>query len=180
MPRLFFALSLPASLSDALDDLAEGIPDARWALENDYHLTLAFLGEVPPGRRRDAEDAARRVRVAPLEIQLRGVGAFPRRPPARVLWAGIDPEPRLLTLQRRLCAELRADGFLLEQRRFHPHVTLARLDRDVPRGPVSDWLVAHMSFGPRSFRVTRFQLLESEASSGAPRYRLLQSFGLFG
>jgi 2'-5' RNA ligase len=103
---------------------------ARWVNTGNMHLTLKFLGEIPPA---DIPDVTRAVQIASGGIrrfyfETRGLGFFPdaRRP--RVFWAGIrDSEGALAALHGRLQEELFKVGFEMETRAFHPHLTLARI-----------------------------------------------------
>ena len=94
------------------------------------HLTLAFLGELPPERAVEAFEVARGIAWAPFAVRLDRWGGFRR---SKVGWAGsARPSPRLLEMQARLEGGLRAAGFALEERPFAPHVTLVRkLERPV-------------------------------------------------
>lgn len=178
MPRLFFALTLPESVSDRLDDLCEGLHDADWVTDLGYHLTLAFLGEVPPSQVEDAVLAGRGVQVAPFELEVGGVGTFPQRGKRRrVLWAGVRDAPTLAVLERRLRRELEAAGFALEKRPFHAHVTLARIT-DCEGADVDDWLARNSGLVERPFRVTSFHLIESVPGQHGREYRVLRSFAL--
>ena len=56
--RLFFGLSLPPSAREATADYARRAAQAvpgRYALPDNHHITLAFLGEVEPARAGEAE-----------------------------------------------------------------------------------------------------------------------------
>ncbi|MCS6890944.1 MAG: RNA 2',3'-cyclic phosphodiesterase, partial [Rhodovarius sp.] len=55
--RLFVALPLPDALRHELAALASGIPGARWVPEENYHLTLRFIGEVGHDRAHDVDEA---------------------------------------------------------------------------------------------------------------------------
>jgi len=179
VPRLFFALSVPPTVSDELDGLCEGIPRARWALENDFHITLSFLGEVERHRVRDVLDAAREVFVAPFALELSGAGVFPHRGEPRVLWIGCKPEERLMSLQRGLESALARASFPLERRKYHPHVTLARIERS-PREPLADWLGHHLNFSAPPFKVFRFHLYSSVLTAQGSHYSIDESFTLRG
>ena len=100
--RLFVAVAVPVHAADELDDavapLRQSWPGLRWTGRDAWHLTLAFLGEVtepvcarlvPPLERA----AGRRPR---LPLALGGAGAFPDAARARVLWAGVQGDPRAL------------------------------------------------------------------------------------
>jgi len=178
VPRLFFAIGLPLRVTEQLERMAEGIPSARWVPEDNYHLTLSFLGEVPARQLRDVLDAAKAVRAEPFSLSFEGVGTFPKRPPARVLWAGLRSEPLLGLLQRRLERALKELGFGPDDRKFRAHVTLARLGREAPRGAVHDWLAEHIGFCTEPFPVTRFQLVSSVLTPGGSEYQVEGTFPL--
>lgn len=177
MPRLFFALTVPPSISDSLDELTEGIPRARWALDNDYHITLSFLGEVPHHRLDEVIDVAEGLRGSTFELSLQSAGVFPHRGQPRVLWIGLKKEERLIALQRSLHQSLLGAEFPLERRKYHPHITLARIDR-APREPVFDWLGHHLGYESKPFLVHRFHLFSSVLTPQGSRYTIERSFGL--
>ena len=179
MPRVFFAVLPPPAVLDTLDDACEGITDAHWVLETDFHLTLAFLGEVSPHQIEGLVDIATVVRPPPFRLELESVGVFPTRGRPRVLWAGVKKEPRLVALQRMLRTELGKSGLSLEKRKFHPHVTLARIE-GCPSDDVSDWLARNLSLRAGPFGVFEFHLMVSERAGYGPRYRSLERFVLRG
>jgi 2'-5' RNA ligase len=52
---------------------------------------------------------------------------FPAHGPPRVLWIGIGRgEQEMIAVQRELAGRVRRLGIELEDRAFHPHLTLAR------------------------------------------------------
>ena len=53
MPRLFVALPVPEEIADDLIALQSGVPDARWVMPENFHVTLCFAGEVQGGAMRD-------------------------------------------------------------------------------------------------------------------------------
>ena len=63
-----------------------------------------------------------------LSLSAGGVGVFPSVKKARVVYAGIKGETdRLAALHKTLDADLAGQGFKKEERRFAPHLTLARI-----------------------------------------------------
>ncbi|MCI4322553.1 MAG: RNA 2',3'-cyclic phosphodiesterase [Thermoplasmata archaeon] len=117
--RLFVGVPVPV-----LDLGGTGIPRAE------EHLTLAFLGEIDPGR----EEAVMLAVGSALEgvvafpVEFRGVGAFPSTASPRVMWIGTaaGSEP-LIAIARRLHGRLRDAGFVSDDRPLVPHVTLFRV-----------------------------------------------------
>jgi 2'-5' RNA ligase len=134
--RLFFALWPDAGASERLAELARGVATefgGKPVAAARIHLTLAFLGEVDEQRMPAVTEAASSVHCAPFPVRLDVRGSFAG---ARVAWAGMsDAEPSaLLHLQGALAAALESSGFVLEERAFAPHATLARrVARAVPR-----------------------------------------------
>ncbi|MFE6866927.1 RNA 2',3'-cyclic phosphodiesterase [Kitasatospora sp. NPDC057692] len=129
--RLFVAVLPPV---EALQDLADavapvrGLPGAdrlRWTAVDAWHLTLAFLGEVPAERVPGLEAALAGVAEGhPAHtLRLAGGGRFGDR----VLWAGVEGQDwalrRLAEAVHGAAAEVvgETDDFT-----FHPHLTLAR------------------------------------------------------
>jgi len=177
MARLFFAIVPPPAVSELLDDVCEGLSDVDWTDAADFHLTLAFLGEVSERHLQDLVDVGRTVRTPSFRLELESVGVFSSRGRPRVLWAGVRKEEKLLALQRVLSRELRQAGFELEQRKFHPHLTLGRPD-DCPADEISDWLGRHLSLRAGPFGVFEFRLISSQRPGHGPRYVTLERFPL--
>jgi 2'-5' RNA ligase len=138
--RLFVAFAIPEDARRELRRRVEGVrrelPRARWVDPMRAHLTLAFLGEVEAARRAELEAALADAfgAQAPLEMGLEGGGGFPPGRPARVVWVGLFAAPELAGVQRVVArAAAAAAGVAVEERDYHPHVTLARCDP--PWGP---------------------------------------------
>lgn len=138
--RLFIALNLPAAerkrLLKASKPLRESSLPVRWLPPEAYHLTLKFLGEVPPDEADQVEEALRTIagKASRFPLRLGGFGAFPsvRRP--RVIWCGAEALPQLRALKHDLEWELAALGFERELRAFHPHITVGRAAADARAG----------------------------------------------
>ena len=134
--RLFVAVELPPpvrrKLIEHIERLRHSVPNARasWIRDENLHLTLKFLGEIPvtSAEKLAAAVSIATTRVEPFEIVVGGCGAFPPRGQPRVLWIGIeDPTGKLLELHRALEDECGKAGFPREERPFYPHLTLARI-----------------------------------------------------
>lgn len=128
--RLFVSIEPPADALAALDaelgpTRAVAPHGLRWTRPEQWHLTLAFLGEVP-----DAdvpaltESLAAVVGDAPISLRLAGGGCFGDR----VLWVGLAGDVHALrTLAEAAGAAARSAGVALEEdARYRPHLTLAR------------------------------------------------------
>ncbi len=188
--RLFVAVAVPVHAADELDGavgpLRPSWPALRWTGRDAWHLTLAFLGEVtePVCTRlvpRLERAAARHPR---LSLSLGGAGAFPGAPRARVLWTGVQGEPRALAaLAASVAAGARRAGAppAEEGRRFQPHLTLARCREPVDVRP----LVGRLSgYTGTPWTAGEIYLIRSHLPGGRPhdrpRYETLGCWPLAG
>ena len=136
--RAFVALEMPATIQQALREIAadlrkklNGLP-LRWLPIENIHLTLKFLGEISESSL-DSISAlleAQANTIQPFEIRLAGTGVFPNSRRPNVVWVGIDAPESLLHLQQGIENDLSDLGFPKEQRKFSPHLTLARVQRN--------------------------------------------------
>lgn len=144
------------------------VPPDRW------HLTLAFLGEVPGDRLPDLTErlgrAATRSRLTGWAIA--GGGAFPSPDRASVLWAGVTGDrDGLIRLAGRAAAAARRTGVPIAQQRYRPHVTLARAR--TPGGADARSLVAALqSLAAGTEPVTEVVLVRSVLGAQARHERL--------
>lgn len=165
--RLFVALTPPRDALEELRSAADGVraaqPALRWTRPEQWHLTLAFLGEVGDGTRADLVERLGRcaARHGPLTLALRSAGRFGDR----VLWTHVagDVEPL-----RRLAASVRAAarraGAGVEDRPYRPHLTLARAARgDADLRPA---VAALDAFSGRSWTATDLHLVRSRLGAG--------------
>jgi RNA 2',3'-cyclic 3'-phosphodiesterase len=186
--RLFIAADVPDAVREALAALQARISAAlgrsgtlKWVKPEHAHLTLVFLGNVDDARvPAVVETVAAAVDLPGFEVAFEGVGVFPPRGAPRVLWVGVGRGDReLVELQRMLASRIAALGLPLEDRPFHPHLTLARWresrssDRDraiaaAPRGVAAR---AH---------VDGATLYQSRLSPAGPTYTALARANLTG
>ena len=177
MPRLFVAVDLPEAAKDALSGVGFGLPGARWLPREQLHVTLAFLGEVDGGQAQDVRDALRSVRGSPFALSLRGLGHFPLRGEARVAWAGLRANEPLLQIHRAVTRQIEHAGCELEHRKFHPHVTLARLTGTPPHR-LADWLAMNGGFETGPFEVNEFILYSSVLGSKGATHQVEEAYPL--
>jgi 2'-5' RNA ligase len=166
---VFFALVPPPSLRQTLALLAgavaQGARGRPMPAEN-LHVTVAFVGAWPLSGLSRWIDAGERCAGAPMHITLDALGGFRR---ASVAWIGarVAPAP-LLDLGRSLNTEL-ADAGIVEERQFHPHLTLARKCR----GPFP-----RRAVGPYEWDVDALALMQSHADAAGTRYAVLRQWRL--
>jgi len=179
--RVFAAVALP---DDVLADLEAVVARHRdqvlaWTLREQWHITLAFYGQVAdervPNLKAKLTRAAKRHPV--LSLALDGAGRFDER----ILWIGCSGDVATLrdiarsvaAAGRRVGAASADDAF-----RFRAHVTLARTRRPIDLRPYVAALDAYRS---RSWTVDAVSLVRSHLGAGAERrsrYEILSTHPL--
>lgn len=160
MPRLFVAVDLPDPVKREVAVLCRGLPGVRWLSPDHMHLTLRFIGEVDPERMATIRQGLTGQAALPFTCRIQGVGRFPARGKARVIWAGVQAEAGLSQLAEMVEHRLREIGISPEERPFFPHITLARV-KDISQSLVSRYMAAHEQFQSASFTVRGYHLYSS-------------------
>jgi 2'-5' RNA ligase len=166
--RLFVALAIPDAVAQGLFLLQAGIPGARWQTREQLHLTLRFIGEVDGREANDIDDALAAISAPPFALALKGVGEFGGRKPHAV-WTGVSDRHAVGHLHRKVEAALQRIGVRADERKFTPHVTLARL-RAAPVSKVMDWLTDHALYASQPFDVPSFALYSSTLTPNGSVY----------
>jgi 2'-5' RNA ligase len=167
------------SLMRVEEELKQTGADIKLVERENLHFTVKFLGEIPD----DLVDEVDR-RISPLalqrmEVDVRGLGAFPDAKRPRVVWAGVshqDIGPVSKSGQRVIDA-LEGVGES-DERGFHPHITVARV-----RSPRNhEALVAFLrdcstkDFGRTA--ITALKLKSSSLTPNGPTYRDVREYAL--
>lgn len=176
MIRLFVALEIPERVKEGLALLGGGVPGARWMDDEQLHLTLRFIGEVPENVAHDIDDTLVGLRAPGFTLELAGVGEFGGKMP-RALWAGVRANDGLIHLQRKIETALQRIGLPAEERKFTPHVTLARM-KGAPRDKVVQFLTHHALYASGPFKVEQFVLFSSHMGNAGSVYHAERTYPL--
>ena len=167
--RLFIAINLNEATRFALVSLQEALRktavSGRFSAPENLHLTLAFLDECGLTETVAASAAMDAFCFSPFPLAIDRVGRF-KRQGGDIWWAGAADSEPLFALQADITRRLQTAGFVLEERRFRPHITLARevvspeKERTVP---------------PFGETVTKVELMKSERIGGQLTYTALHA-----
>jgi len=175
--RLFVAIDPPLEVRDQLSSLCCGLPDARWTPVDQFHLTLCFIGEVDGATFLDIREALAQLQCPAFELRFKGVGFFPPRGLPKVVWAGVEGNEPLMRLQRKITTRLLQLGLELENRKYSPHITLARL-RQTPASKVGKYLTQNNLFASSSFTASQYVLYSSVLGRKGAAHTVEQAFPL--
>jgi RNA 2',3'-cyclic 3'-phosphodiesterase len=186
--RLFVAVVPPLEVVEHLAEFVEprrDFPDEdlRWAGEENWHITLAFLGEVPEYKTDELAERLERAarRQKPIDLQLIGSGAFPSVADARVLYTRVRDEAAALPhLARTTRAAANRAGVPVAGRKFTPHVTLARVRRPMD---VARWVRIFDGYQGLPWTAEGIELISSRLGQGPSHgsaYDTVGEWGLLG
>lgn len=157
----------------------------RWTVPDQWHLTLAFLADVPDRSLDDLVDRLGRAtrKRHPMRATIAGGGAFPHVGRAKVLWAGVvlegdgfdgGEELRRLAVGCRTAAS--KAGIEVAGERFKPHITVARMGRPVE---ATSWVRVLDAYRGPSYAIDEISLIASHLGEGPrkrPRYEVVETF----
>jgi 2'-5' RNA ligase len=177
--RTFIAVTIPDDRAEKLQRLqtliAPSLSGARWVEPDKFHVTLAFLGDVPddvlnPLCRAVAESVKD---LPPFTLAIEKLGVFPSPVRPRVVWAGLTGEGIDTLLEaRRLVVEAAASvEYPPEDDRFSPHITIGRLKpKRGEDGDCSPLLRHYERWMGGSFFVNQIVTLASTLTPEGPAY----------
>ncbi|MCK5162369.1 MAG: RNA 2',3'-cyclic phosphodiesterase [Desulfobacula sp.] len=174
--RVFIAFPLPKETKNFLQGLQGQLKKsgirASWTKPATMHLTLKFLGNVNINKIDTIKKCMIRAvtGVSNHTLSASGIGVFPSVKKARVIWSGTRGRTDILErLAKRLEAILFKDaGIKKENKRFSPHLTLARIKQPISPKTMIKLLQEFKDFCSEDFLVSEILLFQSELiSSGA-------------
>lgn len=187
MTRMFAGVLPSEEAIEHLDEFLSVRREAagfRWSLSAQFHVTLAFLEDVPDRKLDDLVERLERAgsRRTAFTTRVDGGGAFPNPGRARVLYAGLDLAPESADELDRLATGARAAatraGVVVDGQRFRPHITVARLSRPTE---VSNWVRLLDTYEGPSWEADRITLVASylgEGPGNRPRYETVAELPL--
>ena len=135
--RLFYGLSLPDFVlreTARIVRQSESLIAGRYSEVSNHHITLAFLGEVPPERLSDAERILQKHAAAfPAPTLTLEIADYFGKPDNAILILRVKSEPALDTLHDALIADCIQNGLSVDPGPFSPHITLARHAQTTPQ-----------------------------------------------
>ncbi len=138
-----------------------------------FHFTLQFLGEISEEISQKIIQALRKIEFSSFNVNLKGVGAFPKSKFPRVIWVGTDNDGgnMLIQLSKKVEKALEPLGFFSDKQ-FKPHITVFRIKKKI--GDITNELnnLKTIDFGMQE--VTNLKLKKSELTPDGPIYSVLE------
>lgn len=189
--RLFIAIHAPDHIASILEQrqlaLRQHLGDDQnalcWTSANQFHLTLTFLGKVESSNVPsiiDTLETASKV-LLPQTLQLGKCGLFCRRGVPTVLWSAVQTSQELQNWCIELREKLRPQCPNLDDKEFHPHLTLGRIKsgRSTDRCALKH-LFDHdeLCADQQSWKCSQVSLMQSEHCSKGATHSVLHTCNL--
>lgn len=171
--RIFTAVEIPEEAKLSIYNLIKNInteANVKWVKKDNFHVTLKFFGEVKSLSTLEniLKDAVSD--FEPFHVSLSGLGAFPSKSRAKVLWVGLGKgENELKDIYKNIEDKAVDLGFKKEERNYTPHITFGRVKKGILKFP-------EIEFSYPSFLATKITLFESILKPSGPIYRVINRF----
>lgn len=175
--RLFVAIPIPDVLRERLLVISTGVRGARWVRPEGMHVTLFFAGDTEREQASDLDGELEAINIPPFELSCRGLGYFERGSRINAIWAGIETNDTLTYLHERVETAAVKAGFERENRKYKPHITLARLTCG-RADDIGTWIETHDHLSAPPFTVDRFTLYRSHLAREGAMYEPLVDYPL--
>lgn len=178
--RVFLALPIPPGVAGALAALVAPLGFGHAVSEENLHLTLAFLGDLPDAQAEAAHEAIASLRAPSLRVELAGLNLFGGRRPESLHIGLADPAP-VVALHARVLARLHGAGVMPARERFAPHVTVVRFGARLAAGDVlrlQRFMAERGGARLPAFAARAMVLYRSQLGNGPPVYHELARYAL--
>ncbi|MFP4118941.1 MAG: RNA 2',3'-cyclic phosphodiesterase [Candidatus Woesearchaeota archaeon] len=171
--RLFIAIDC-SELKGYFSKLQQQMVPSDARLLDTFHLTLLFLGEQPETKLELLTRSLKQVSAKPFRLSFDHMGMFTIKRKRDIFWVGVQEKESVVILQRQITRQLKPYG-VKPQKRFIPHVTIARRKR-FP-GALSS-CAKRQSITKKSKYVDSFKLMQSTLTPDGPVYTVIKEFKL--
>ncbi|WP_066636580.1 RNA 2',3'-cyclic phosphodiesterase [Desulfolucanica intricata] len=185
--RLFWAVNLPVDIKAKLVDLQRQLTkvraDVKWVEEENFHLTVKFLGNVEPVKVPAIFEQVKKevAGVGAISLEIQNLGVFPQQGMPRVLWVGLQGEKdKLIAMHNHVQKALITLGFAPEGKPFSPHLTLGRIRSPRKTQKLLEEITClnNQNRVIGNVLVKTLDLMESELTRQGPVYSILGSIKL--
>lgn len=171
--RFFIALEIPEidqqQLRTVQEKLKQLIPQARLTNPGKLHLTLAFVGEQPDSLKDQLIEVIKTsvINIPPFEITPAYIDGFPNIHSPNTIWIGVKGDiDKLLLIRERIKDGLKEFQLLVDERRFTPHIAIAKVSNFHLDARSENTLASFMAVNFNPIKITSIKLFESVPNEG--------------
>jgi len=174
--RSFIGIPLNNNTQDEIYKIYPQIKNLRFTKKENLHITVKFLGEVK-------EEGIGKIKkiieescsdLEKFKISCNRLSSFPTLSSARVIWVNVIEGAKIIEkIYNKLEEKLEKLGFQTENRKYIPHITIARAKNTVD---ITDYL--------KTFEINStaesIVLYKSDLKPGGPEYTKIFEFNFKG
>jgi 2'-5' RNA ligase len=159
---------------------ALGKENIKWINPGNIHVTLAFIGDTEDSMITAVRDMLMEKceGSGSFELIIKGSGVFKNLNDPRIIWTGIVPSDKLITLNGLIIRGLSDIGIKIEGRLFKPHLTLGRIKYLSPGNSLKELIDRYDDAELQMVSVNEVILYESILRQTGPEYNPIQKFVL--
>ena len=137
------------------------------------HFTLQFLGEISGETLQKIIKALHTIEFSNFNVNLKGIGVFPKLKFPRIIWVGTDENGGnlLIQLSKKIQKSLEPLGFFPDKA-FKPHITVFRIKKKV--SDITKELEDYKTVDFGIQEITSIKLKKSELTPNGPIYSDLE------
>ncbi len=153
----------------------------KWVKPEYFHLTLFFFGEIPVNQIPELSElvGSTLTNLSPFSFSVTGQAIFKKGNEPRVVWLGINAPEQLLDLKKAIDKSVESLGFISDEKRFRPHLTLGRF---LPKQRVNTDLESALKEGelmePLNYDASKVILFESKLLPTGAQYLPIEVFSI--
>lgn len=177
MKRIFIALPIPDKISASLLPLQKGLEEARFSPQENFHITLRFIGDMQENDIEDLDEELGKIEFPKFEISLSSISFFGNDTPHSI-HALVDLNPQLKSLHDKIDNICNKLGFEKDHKKYIPHVTLAYMKSNAQIAPVLEYQSNHALYKSKTWIADRFFLYSSTIGKGPSFYNIEAEYPL--
>lgn len=183
--RLFIAIPVIPKLKRKFFNLANQLKstgaDVKWVAEENFHITLKFLGDTPEEKTGVLIETLEETlsHFEPFRMKFHGVGVFPNLRHPKVVWVGLGAAHReIADMAQAVENALEPLGFEKESRPFKSHLTIGRVRSTSGSPDFGKQIDRLKDFDGGNMKLEEIHLMKSELTGSGPIYTVLHTFPL--
>lgn len=178
--RVFVGIPLPLTAKKAIYDPLHPLRDkfnrVRWVAYENYHVTVAFIGEVETDAVDQISELLESVSHAPFKASGNRLGQFPRTGPPRVIHVPVEEgSAECCAIYESVVETVRPFLIRRPEKKYEPHITIARVKGKPNGGLVKEIELSEVC---TEFTIDKFTLYLSELTPRGSKYTVLRNFPL--
>ncbi|HEX7494940.1 MAG TPA: RNA 2',3'-cyclic phosphodiesterase [Bacteroidales bacterium] len=184
MKRIFIALNVEAgdTLQKMISLLKSRLSEEniRWTNPENIHITLSFLGDTEEKWIKDINSMLKNKCEGSgrFDMFIKGFGVFRNVNDPRIIWFGIEPSAKLMSLNGSIMKGLTELGIKIEDRPFKPHLTIGRIKHLNDKVTLKALIDKYQNSEIQKSMINEVILFESILLQSGPLYKPLAKFTL--